>query len=75
MEVEVEQQEGCQNQRKEEIKERKVNIILNLAINSDNLIESIFSDILEEVVQAKVREKLQTSIICNLVIKKLHVRY
>ena len=32
------------------------------------LIELIFSDILEEVVQEKVCEKLQTSILCNLAI-------
>ena len=72
--VEVEQQEGGgmkhkQDQRKEEIKERKVDIISNLAINSDTLIGLIFNNILEEVVQGKVCEKLQKSIICNLAIK------
>ena len=57
--VEVEQQEGGDmkhkgDQREEEINERKVDIISNLAINSDTLIESIFNYILEEVVQEKV---------------------
>ena len=69
-EMEVEQKEGGEDKPKtNKIKEEmKIDMISNIAINSDMLIELIFTDILEEVVQEKMHEKVQTSIFmrsCN----------
>ena len=57
-------------EKKNQKEEKKIDLIASIAVNSDVLIKSIFSDILEEVVTKNVHKKIERSILCDLAIEK-----